>query len=170
MLEGDRKPKGEQVLRLAVLAVFASSGCASILNHSGETMTGNDPAYFRTPMEAVEILSNLLSASDWKTVARYYDLSGTGIRREELESGRFFLPSHPPRKPPFMRNPGIRRPFAPGFKYERHTLDGRGNVSVYLKMEIDQGGGMTQRSLSAFKMRKSGSGYQLLPEEVSYFD
>ncbi len=141
-----------------------------MFEHSGEALTGTGKLYFKTPMDAVEVLSSLMSASDWETIARYYDLSATAVKREELESGRFFLYSDPPPGPPFMRKPGIRRPFAPGFKYERHAPDGGDTVRVYLKMEIDQGGGRVQRSLDAFKLKKSDAGYQVLPGEVSYFD
>ena len=133
-------------------------------------MAGKEALYFNNPAEAVEILSRLLAASDWKTAARYYDLAGAGIEREELESGRYFLYRDSSSAPPFMKAPAVRRPFAPGFKYERHAADGADRVRVYLKLEIDQGGGMLQKSLHAFRLRKSDAGYQALPDEVSYFD
>lgn len=132
-------------------------------------MIDSDALYFRSPTEAVAGMSEMLNASDWKTVARYYDLSGTEIRREDLVTGRFFTNSNSTGTP-LLNRPGACGPCAAGFKYERHAPDGPDTIRVYLKMEIDQGDGMVQRSLAAFRMRKSDRGYQVLPDEVSYFD
>jgi len=126
--------------------------------------------YFETPAQAVETISRLLVASDWKKLSAYYDLSDSGVKREELESGRFFKYKEAPLGPHFMRQVAIKHPFSPGYEYERHSHEGGGKIRVYLVMEIDQGGGMIQKSLAAFMMIETDGGYQILPERVSYFD
>lgn len=132
-------------------------------------MTDSEALFFASPTEAVTQLTQMLNASDWKTAARYYDLSGTNMRREGLASESFFI-KNPAAETRFLDRRGAMRPFTPGFKYERHAPDGADTIRVYLKLEIDQGDGMTLRSLHAFRMRKSQRGYQVLPDEVSYFE
>ena len=135
----------------------------------GIDMNDTDTRYFASPQEAVNIITELLGQSDWKTLASYYDLSGSGIDREELESGRFFIRQERPEAAHpagFWRN---RHPFAPGFEYLFQTKAGESTVLVHVHIEIDEGGGMTQEGRHAFKMRKTPSGYQVLPETVSAF-
>ena len=42
--------------------------------------------FFSSPEEAVEQISDLLRAEDFETLACYYELTGSGIDRSELES------------------------------------------------------------------------------------
>ena len=64
---------------------------------------------------------------------------------------------------------GRWQPFAPGFTYAGAEPGPEpGTVSVIVLRQIDQGGGMTQRALDAFPMRKSARGYQILPRPVSH--
>jgi len=130
--------------------------------HMQENETGG--MYFESPKQAVEVISDLLSKGDWKTLSRYYDLSGTETSRRDLESGRFFLREQKPE----ASHPGgfwrHRHPFAPGFEYHFHHDEGKDTVVVSLRIEIDQGAGMIQEGRTVFKMRKSAPGYQVLPE------
>lgn len=122
------------------------------------------PAYFTDPKSAVDEIARLMRAKSWTELARYYDLSGTEISIEELNSGRFFVRD----KPPAVGHPGgfnrYIQPFAPSFSYFSHQTIGDGMVEVTVDIEIDQGGGMIQRGLESFRMRKSEKGYQLLPK------
>ena len=119
--------------------------------------------FFDNPKDAVVEISKLLSASDWKTLAKYYDLSNTDIDDEELTSGKFFIREERPEvahPADFWR---YKHPFSPGFDYFYSEPETEGKVLVWVKIEIDQGDGMTQVGLQKFRMRKSKNGYQLLP-------
>lgn len=156
-------------LCLFLLLLTGTTGCSGI-HAMAEKNVNNKPLYFKTPAQAVEMISRMLMESDWKKLSNYYDLSGAEIKREELESGSFFKYQVAPPGLPFMRQLAIKHPFTPGYKYERHSHEDGGRVRVYLRIEIDEGGGMVQESLAAFMMIKSAQGFQILPEIVSYFD
>jgi len=122
------------------------------------------PAYFPDPKTAVAETARLMRARSWAELARYYDLSGTDIAIGDLLSGRFFMRDKPPS---FGHPAGFDRyiqPFAPAFSYLSHQSIGDGLVEVTVHVEIDEGGGMVQRGLDSFRMRKSAKGYQLLPK------
>ncbi len=154
----------------ATIACFlmAAAGCVegntTTLSHpKGATMKESGGLYFTDPKTAVTVISGLIEQADWIVLSRYYDLSGSGIDREALESGRFFVRSE---RPP-MAHPGgfwrIRHPFHPSFRYRYHQSLPENQVQVHLSIEIDQGGGMTQRGMHSFLLRKSEKGYQILP-------
>jgi hypothetical protein len=133
----------------------------NIENSGGEKKTA---LYFSSPEAAIPIITNLLRAENWRVLSRYYDLSGTNIAREELESGRFFLNE----KRPTDAHPGVawkyRHPFAPGYRYSSsEDVAALNVVQVVVSIEIDQGGGMIQRGIDEFLMRRSEAGYQILP-------
>jgi len=120
-----------------------------------------DATSFESPQHAVPGLARMLAAEDWAGLARAYALDGTGIERRELESGRYFK-----RSPAAASHPaGLdrwRHPFPPGYRYLSHTTQGD-EALVQVGIEIDQGGGMVQRGLREFRMRKSSGGWQVLP-------
>lgn len=123
--------------------------------------------YFDTVEQAVEVATPLLEKKEWGTLARYYDLSDSPVERAELENGTFFYSA---RVEGFQHPAGFDRykqPFAPGFKFMRSDETGQKDVvKVTVLVEIDQGGGMTQRGMSEFYMRKHAKGWQFLPGGV----
>ena len=124
----------------------------------------DEKIFFASPHEAVPALARMLGAEDWRALARCYDLGASGIERSELESGRYFrrptaAPGHPA---------GVdrwRHPFAPGYRYLSHRLEGN-EALVQVGIEIDQGAGMVQRGLREFRMRKAERGWQVLPDRA----
>ena len=124
------------------------------------------PAYFSDPKSAVDEIARLMRAKSWTELARYYDLSGTEIFIEELNSGRFFVRD----KLPAVGHPAgfgrYKQPFAPSFSYSSHEVIDENRVEVTVEISIDQGGGMIQRGLDSFRMRKSDKGYQVLPDAI----
>ena len=117
---------------------------------------------FHNPREAVSITAELLRREKWQDLAAYYDLSGSGIDRRELESGRFFLNDHP------ILPPGskIREPFSPEFTFDRAepTADPL-ILQVYVTVAINEGGGMVRRGVDSFFLRHGAGGYMLLPRK-----
>lgn len=118
----------------------------------------SDTIFFASPKDAIPALAEMLAREDWAGLARCYALQGSGIDRRELETGRYFrrvsvAEGHPA---------GLdrwRHPFPPGYRYLSHTVDGD-QALVRVGIEIDQGGGMVQRGLREFRMRKAASGWQ----------
>jgi hypothetical protein len=125
------------------------------------------PLYFDSPASAVGRITDLLRREDWRTLARYYDLTETSIAREELTSGRFFLN----RERPANAHPGLpwkyRHPFTPGFQFSEAVDRAEAFVvTVVMTVAIDQGDGRVQRGFQEFAMRRSGRGYQILPPDL----
>lgn len=125
---------------------------------------GTEAHYFTSPEEAVILVNELLRKEDWTTLSRYYDLSESQIDPSELESGRFFIRTEQPE----VAHPGgfwrYKHPFPPGFLFDRvRATENPDVIIVVVSIEIDQGGGLKQRGLSEFKMRRSVKGYQILP-------
>lgn len=123
-----------------------------------------DAKYFSDPgKEAVLIITGLIRDDNWKELSLYYDLDGSGIRRERLESGEFFIRTRRPEvahPAEFWRH---KHPFSPEFQYDFHS-ETDGIATVNLSITIDQGGGMVQRGMSSFRMKRSEKGYQILPD------
>ena len=120
--------------------------------------------YFVNPEDAVNIISKLLLAENWRELRRYYDLSSSNISGQELESGHFFINTEQPE----IAHPGgfwrYKHPFSPAFEYFYSEQVSEDKVKVWVKIEIDQGGGMIQQGNQCFTMRKSVKGYQILPD------
>ena len=123
-------------------------------------------AFFPSPKQAVEAISKMLREEDWATLARYYELEGSGIDRSNLIAGDFFIRS----KRPETAHPGgfwrYKHPFPPQFEYAFATPeDSDGIVTVRVSIKIDQGAGQpAQEGWKEFRMRKSVRGYQILPK------
>jgi hypothetical protein len=125
-----------------------------------------NPMYFASPVSAVEQITIMLKAKDWAELANYYDLTNSPVDRSKLISGEFFYTNE---KPPNAHPAGFwhfKHPFSPDFKYHSYRdLEESNIIEVVVQVEIDQGGGMVQRGLQAFLMRKSIKGFQILPQK-----
>lgn len=129
-------------------------------------VSGESAAYFKSPQQAVDLIKTMLLSKSWNKLSCYYDLSGTDINRETLISGDFFIR----KKRPEVTHPAgfwkYKQPFSPQFSYlSDHNISDE-IVEVTVHVEIDQGDGMIQRGMDSFKLRKSSSGYQLLPKSL----
>ena len=124
--------------------------------------------FFSSPEEAVEKMSALLRVEDFKTLACYYDLTGSGIDRADLESGDFFVRQQRPE----LSHPAelwrYKHPFAPGFKYcGRRAGSGDEIFVIRVCISIDQGeDSPMQEGYSSFLMIESDRGWQVLPQPV----
>jgi hypothetical protein len=163
------------VIRAGVILVAALvvAGCArhekapAADGGPGDEISRPDALYFTSPQQAVETAGQLLEKKDWPTLARYYDLAGSPVRREELVNGSFFYSE---RVTGSQHPAGLSRykhPFAPGFRFLRTEPTDRQDVTkVSVLIEIEQGGGLTQRGMSAFLLSKHPGGWQILPVHV----
>lgn len=149
-----------QRLITASILIGALYGCATAV----ETTSGTAARYFTSPEQAVIHITELLRKEDWTALSRYYDLSDSKVDRGELESGRFFLRTEKPKgahPAGFWR---YKHPFPPGFKFDRvYATADPSVIVIVVSVEIDQGGGVKQRGVSEFRMRKAAKGYQILP-------
>ena len=138
------------------IAVGLLAACAST-NRS-------EALYFQDPQSAVPAITKLLKAKDWKSLARYYHLDGSEVKRADLESGAFFYTDQRPEAAHPAGFWRYKHPFAPGFQYvESRDLQTLLQIEVIVAIEIDQGGGPPQRGMQAFLMRRTPEGYQILP-------
>ena len=126
--------------------------------------------YFESPSVAVEQITRMLEEKDWPELAKYYDLAESPIDRADLVSGEFFYSE----EKPAVVHPGgfwkYKHPFAPAFEFKSvRELEEPSVVEVTVSVEIDQGGGMIQRGLQTFLMRRSEKGYQIMPHKAPAF-
>lgn len=151
---------------MGFMALLVGLGGCGQVDTDGVT-GGTGAAYFDSPQQSVRVITELLRKEDFKSLARYYDLSGTDIERADLEAGGFFIR----RDRPGSAHPAgfwrYKHPFAPGFEYSSHQpSDQPGVYVVELSIEIDQGAGAPpQRGLDHFYMRKTEKGWQVLPRK-----
>ena len=125
-----------------------------------------EPLFFSSPKGAVGLISELISAKKWSQLTRYYHLDDTDVEKERLLSGEFFLlPLEQRVGPPGVSD--IREPFSPGFSYQSHQLEIDGLYRVRVSIAIEQGEGMALRGRDQFWLRRSPSGYQLVPNRRS---
>lgn len=126
-------------------------------------------AYFDSPRNAVESLRRMLRAEDWAGIAPFYDLDGTSVDIQSLLSGDFFIRE----KRPEICHPGgfwrYKHPFPPAFEFFDVSLTPQpGVVIVRMRCSIDQGAGAPlQEGWSAFRMRHTEEGYQVIPDVVA---
>ena len=130
------------------------------------------PYFFSSPSEAVEIITSLLKKEDFKNLSYFYDLSGSEIKKAQLESGEFFIRRDPPETghpAGFWRN---KHPFAPGFSFNSARETSKENIYVIeVSITIDQGlDSPPQTGLSHFYMKKYVDGWKLLPDIVDGSD
>ena len=140
------------------------NGCSMkknfILNEDSEVK------YFTTPWEAVPIITDLLKNQDFKTLAAYYDISSSKIKRADLESGEFFIQTDRPEAAHPAEFWRYKHPFAPGFKFDNvQSTEKEGIYNVTVMILIDQGeGSPSQEAYDNFHMIKSTKGWQILPD------
>ncbi len=153
----------------AAAAILLLAACQSAQDRPADPAaeTQASALYFASPQDAVQRTTELLRAADWPTLARHYDLSGSGLDPASLERGDYFLRE----ERPDAHHPGLpwqyERPFTPGMRFEAaEPTDRPGVVRVRVGVEIDQGGGPPQRGFETFLLRKTDRGYQLLPDEA----
>lgn len=140
-----------------------------IFSERNQMADDNSPLFFSDGREAVKVISELLRKQNWGELSRYYDLSGTSFKREDLISGEFFYHKIAPQVGHPAGFNRYKHPFSPGFSYDgEYTLEPNITV-VRLKVEIDQGGGMVQTGYDSFGMRSSASGYQVIPGAFPVF-
>jgi hypothetical protein len=120
---------------------------------------------FNNLRDAIPEIALMLKNENWRDLAAYYDLTESHVERSVLLSGEFFIRKTPPKS----AHPGgfwrYRHPFSPEFNFgwvERVEEPGS-VVEVFVTIEIDQGGGVIQRGIDSFLMRKRECGYQILP-------
>jgi hypothetical protein len=122
------------------------------------------PRYFASPQESVERISELVRNKDWTVLSEYYDLAGANLSRQKLQSEEFFMRTERPANGDPTGFWRYRHPFPPGFVYLTVQPTKDPNViTVTVFREIDQGGGSIQKVLAEYQMRKTATGYQILP-------
>lgn len=128
----------------------------------------SDKRYFESPKEAVPKIAELLQHEDFKTLAKYYDLSNSDIELAQLQSGEFFIRAERPELSHPAKFWRYKHPFAPGFEYASMRPSGKESVYVVtVRVSIDQGeDSPMQEGYSLFYMIQSDEGWQLLPDHV----
>lgn len=147
---------------LVIMTAILFTGCAS---NSGSST--KEEGYFSDPASAVEKISVMLKEKDWTQLAKYYDLSDSPIERSTLLSGDFFYTDQRPESSHPAGFWHYKHPFAPAFKFHSiRELEEPGVIEVTVEVEIDQGGGMIQRGMQSFLMRKTSKGCQVMPHKA----
>lgn len=157
-------------LIIATVGSVALMWYDSIMDNNKELPVGSglEAAFFETPEQAVDSIRGMLRSENWASLARYYDLSGSGIDRDTLDSGEFFIRTE---RPEVSHPAGFWRykhPFPPSFEYAFTTpADEAGIFVVRVSISIDQGAGSpAQEGWQDFLMRESGKGFQILPDDA----
>ena len=149
------------VYSIIILIIY---GCSMMKNNYYNEVS--EKKYFSSPWEAIPVITDLLKERDFKTLAAFYDLSSSKIKRTDLESGEFFIQSERPE----LAHPAefwrYKHPFAPGFKFDRvQSTEEKGVYIVTVMIVIDQGeGSPPQEAYDSFNMVKSAKGWQILPD------
>jgi len=149
-----------------VLVLFIGGIAYMQISQAPDTpVSGAVERYFASPQASVPVITRLLKAKDWQTLASYYDLSGSDVDTQSLKDGSFFLNE----KRPQMAHPAgfwrIKQPFAPGYVFQSAKAMEDGQTEVTVMVEIDEGGGLVQRGYDTFRLVAHPEGYQLLPKK-----
>ena len=137
--------------------------CAIFIAMSSGKEFKQKQSYFSSPQEAVTKINELLREENFSELASYYDLSDSSVPLDSLTSGQYFLKNSKPERDIPGGFGKFSRPFPLGFSYANHeTVDSLITVTVHF--EIDQGGGMMQRAIQYFDLRKSENGFQLVAQ------
>lgn len=150
--------------------MIASLLCIVILGCGRTTSKTVPPGHFASPAIAVEQISVMLENKNWPKLAKYYDLTDATIDLADLTSGDFFYTE----ERPVAAHPAgfwkYKHPFAPPFKFKStRDLEEPGVIEVTVGVEIDQGGGLIQRGMQTFLLRKTEKGYQVMPRKSPGF-
>jgi len=154
---------GKSFLTIAMVITFICSNSMSTHGMAGKIM-----AYFESPEQAVERIKIMLLEEQWEKLAAFYDMTDVDdIDEKSLSSGEFFIRKQRPE----AAHPGefwkYKLPFSPQFDYQSHHFLNSEFIEVTVEIEIDQGGGMIQRGIENFYLKKSTNGYQILPKTPS---
>ena len=148
-------------------AVILCIVCLALVGCNSQSTVSETGKYFESPESAVEQITVMLKEKDWAKLADYYDLSDSPTERSTLISGEFFYTDERPES----AHPGdfwhYKHPFSPAFKFHStRDLEESGVIEVTVHVEIDQGGGMIQRGMQTFLMRRTEEGYQVMPHKA----
>jgi hypothetical protein len=148
---------------LTILLCGCSSMSREIRKQSSST------GHFASPEEAVPIIAELLQKRDFKALASYYDLSGSGISLDSLESGDFFIRKERPETAHPAGFWRYKHPFPPGATFSGMSPGPKEDVAlIQVEIVIDQGeGSPSQVGIDSFHMIKSVKGWQILPDTVA---
>lgn len=141
--------------------------CMVLVGCNSRPTVSDSQKYFESPESAVEQIAVMLKEKNWARLADYYDLSDSPVERSTLISGEFFYTDEEPagaHPAGFWR---YKHPFPPAFKFHStRDLEEPGVIEVTVHVEIDQGGGMIQRGMQTFLMRKTKNGYRIMPHKA----
>lgn len=141
--------------------------CLVLSSCNSRSTVSDSQKYFKSPEAAVEQIAVMLKAKNWAALVDYYDLSDSPVERSTLISGEFFYTDE---KPAAAHPAGFwhyKHPFPPAFKFHStRDLEEPSVIEVTVHVEIDQGGGMIQRGMQTFLMRKTKHGYQIMPHKA----
>jgi len=113
------------------------------------------------------LLSRLPSCWKKKTGLNLRGITNASIDRETLVSGEFFYTDEEPAAAHPAGFWHYKHPFPPAFKFHSYReIEEPGLIEVTVMVEIDQGGGMIQRGVQTFLMRKTEKGYQVIPDKA----
>ena len=155
---------------LSIILIFSLFGCRFMNDNNQED--GSKTYYFSSPAEAIQIISKLLEKNNFRTLAKYYDISNSEIKLSELESGDFFIRKDRPE----ITHPAelwrYKHPFAPGFKFKSVLATTKDAIYIVeVSISIDQGSDSPKQiGLSYFYMIKSDKGWKILPDPVDEDD
>jgi len=149
------------LLLLLVLCGCSQTPAGTATPPSADETTGS--LYFTSPEASVPVISELMTKKDWAALTRYYALTPDDPARANYESGQAYGSSSSTDSPAAAALGPYRKPFVPGSKFVQSVPQGEDMVEVTVKLDIDQGGGMTQTMLGNFLLHKSAEGYQLVP-------
>lgn len=151
---------------VSIILIFFIFGCKSTNDSNQKGMSKF--LYFSSPVEAIQIITELLEKENFKILAKYYDLSNSEIKLSELKSGEFFIRKERPENAHPAGFWRYKHPFAPGFKF--NSVQATANDAIYIvevSISIDQGSDSpNQIGLSYFYMVKSDKGWNVLPGHV----
>ena len=138
------------VVLLAMICFLPPAGCSN-QKAADDRLPEAAVRYFASPQEAVETSSWLVRNEDWKQLASYYDLTGSNITREQLESGSLFTGS-------------TTQPFPPLLRFDHVEDTATKNVKKVVVVLPGEPTDQTTPRSDEFYLRKSKLGYRLLPE------
>ena len=151
---------------LSIVLIFLLLGRKFMNDNNQNDLS--DTYYFSSPSEAIEIITELLKGKNFKTLAKYYDLTNSEVKQSDLESGDFFYRKDRPE----IFHPGgfwrYKHPFAPGFTFKSVRGTTKDNVYIVeISISIEQGvDSPNQTGSSYFYMMKSDKGWKILPDPV----
>ena len=151
------------LLKTVILCIM----CLALIACSSQSTVSDSGKYFQSPESAVEQTTVMLKEKNWAALADYYDLSDSPVERSTLISGEFFYTDERPASAHPAGFWHYKHPFPPAFKFQStRNLEEPGVIEVTVHVEIDQGGGMIQRGMQTFLMRKTENGYQIMPHKA----